>query len=187
MIKQMGIYKIENKVNKMIYIGSTTNFDNRKRKHIDDLKNGAHCNFKLQNDYDKYGENNFNFFFFNMVENRDSLEREEEDEINAYLKIMGREYIYNINLTPSIDFKDIDRKEFNYQMVKDNSCKYCDDVSGDVLVSNENNIIREDEEYWVYIQDNLMILLEADDGGSSYLGDKVINYCPMCGRKLYSK
>jgi len=102
MTKQMGIYKIENKANKMIYIGSTTNFDKRKKKHIEDLKNGDHCNFKLQNDYDKYGENNFNFFFINTVENRDSLEREEEDEINAYLKIMGKEYIYNINLTPSI-------------------------------------------------------------------------------------
>ena len=28
--KEMGIYKIENKVNKMVYIGSTNNFERRK-------------------------------------------------------------------------------------------------------------------------------------------------------------
>lgn len=67
--------------------------------------------------------------------------------------------------------------------MKNNVCKYCDNVSFTTLVSNEDNKL-DDEDYWVYIQDNLLVLLEADDMGSSYLGDMVINYCPICGRKL---
>ena len=70
-----------------------------------------------------------------------------------------------------------------------NNCKYCSNNKSDeineIIISNKDNIWNEDEEFFIYIEDNLMIMLEIDDNGSSYLGDRVINYCPMCGRKLY--
>jgi len=71
-------------------------------------------------------------------------------------------------------------------MVRDNSCKCCDNTLDDVILSTEENEYR-DEYYLVYINNNLLTLIDANDNGSSYLGDKVINYCPMCGRKLYGK
>lgn len=47
------IYKIYNKVNRHIYIGSTKSFLLRKQYHLDDLKRKKHCNHRLQRDYNK--------------------------------------------------------------------------------------------------------------------------------------
>ena len=56
-----GIYKIINKVNNKFYIGSATNFYNRKSKHLQLLRKNLHTNTHLQNSYNKYGEDNFKF------------------------------------------------------------------------------------------------------------------------------
>ena len=56
-----GIYKIENKLNGKVYIGSAVNFTKRFRCHISTLNSKKHKNDKLQKAWNKYGENNFNF------------------------------------------------------------------------------------------------------------------------------
>lgn len=56
-----GIYKIENKVNGKLYIGSTINFKKRWWKHKALLRHGKHPNSHLQASWIKYGENNFAF------------------------------------------------------------------------------------------------------------------------------
>lgn len=56
-----GIYKISNKTNSKVYIGSTSNFERRKRDHFRNLNNKSHINIKLQNSFNKHGENNFEF------------------------------------------------------------------------------------------------------------------------------
>jgi group I intron endonuclease len=55
----MVIYKITNKINSKFYIGSTINFDRRIKDHFRRLKNNNHHSIKLQNSYNKYGEENF--------------------------------------------------------------------------------------------------------------------------------
>lgn len=54
--KISGIYKITNKVNGKIYIGSSTNIIARWKGHFALLKNKEHENNYLQNAFDKYGE-----------------------------------------------------------------------------------------------------------------------------------
>ena len=44
-----GIYKIENIVNKKIYIGSCSNFNVRKGSHLCLLRQGKHHSIKLLN------------------------------------------------------------------------------------------------------------------------------------------
>jgi len=183
--KEMGIYKIENKVNKMVYIGSTNNFERRKGEHLKDLSNGNHCNFKLQKDYNKYGEDAFIFFMIKNIDNKHLLKIEERREIELYIEIMSRKYIYNINLTPDQDFNKIDRSQMNYDSVEHSKCKYCsqkiDEISN-LIYGNFRN-----DDFLVYMSNNTIVLLEADDSGGSVLGDFIINYCPVCGRRLYSK
>lgn len=56
------IYKIENLVNGKVYIGQTIQkFEIRKYAHLYELKTGVKKNRKLQNAWNKYGENNFTF------------------------------------------------------------------------------------------------------------------------------
>jgi hypothetical protein len=55
------IYKIENLVNHNKYIGLTNNIARRKHRHFSDLRYGHHDNSFLQEEYDKYGEENFSF------------------------------------------------------------------------------------------------------------------------------
>ena len=56
-----GIYKIVNKVNNNIYIGSAVNIEDRQRGHISKLNNNKHENGHLQNAWNKYGADAFRF------------------------------------------------------------------------------------------------------------------------------
>ena len=56
-----GIYKIENSVNNKIYIGSSIDINKRFYKHLWMLRKGIHDNIHLQNSFNQYGENSFNF------------------------------------------------------------------------------------------------------------------------------
>jgi len=55
--KKIGIYRIYSLKNNKSYIGSSSNLYSRINKHINDLKNNKKTNIKLQNHYNKYGEN----------------------------------------------------------------------------------------------------------------------------------
>jgi len=56
-----GIYRILNKENKKFYIGSAVNFKGRLANHLCLLRKNSHKNLHLQNAWNKYGEDNFNF------------------------------------------------------------------------------------------------------------------------------
>jgi hypothetical protein len=60
------IYKIE--INDRYYLGSTTNFDNRKRLHLVKLRKNYHPNKFLQNLYNKYGEYSFRFSIIEEID-----------------------------------------------------------------------------------------------------------------------
>ena len=61
MIMTTGIYQIKNIINGKKYIGLSKNCENRFKKHKGLLKNNKHENIKLQNAWNKYGEQNFVF------------------------------------------------------------------------------------------------------------------------------
>lgn len=56
-----GIYKITNKTNNKVYIGESLNIERRWEEHIEDLNNNKHHSYKLQNDWNTYGQDNFKF------------------------------------------------------------------------------------------------------------------------------
>lgn len=68
-----GIYKITNKVNGKIYVGSTTDFCGRWNSHLDGLKKQKHPNRHLQFAYNKYGEESFEFEILLEIKNIEQL------------------------------------------------------------------------------------------------------------------
>lgn len=72
-MKQSGIYKITNKINGKIYIGSAVNFNMRKNCHLSDLRLNKHHSPKLQNAFNKHKEHNFKFEVLELVEDKTQL------------------------------------------------------------------------------------------------------------------
>lgn len=77
---EIGIYGIQNKVNNNIYVGKTKmDFGDRWDSHRTLLRENKHFNRHLQNAWNKYGEDNFEFkilYKANINEDLDLLEKE---------------------------------------------------------------------------------------------------------------
>ena len=78
-----GIYKIENKVNKKVYIGLSKAIYKRWDDHKYHLRHHKHYNKHLQRAWDKYGEDNFEFSVVEEV-SEGKLEEAERKYISMY-------------------------------------------------------------------------------------------------------
>jgi hypothetical protein len=77
-MKEITVYFIENKVTNEMYIGSTTNFDNRSRHHVSMLTNNNHSNFYLQEAWNTCGGSNFVFGVLEECSAEDNIEHKRE-------------------------------------------------------------------------------------------------------------
>lgn len=89
------VYSITNIVNGKKYIGSTVDFDKRKRKHLNGLKGSYHENRLLQRDFDTYGEGTFVFEVLHETESEDERFNIEESIIQR-LKTFEQDRGYNL-------------------------------------------------------------------------------------------
>lgn len=88
------IYFIINKITNQRYVGQTTNFSRRRSEHLLKLKENRHPNLKLQNAYNKYGEDNF---IFQKITYDDISKKElDEQEIYYINKFNSFEQGYNL-------------------------------------------------------------------------------------------
>ena len=94
-----GIYKIVNKLDGKYYVGSTKDFDTRWKEHIYDLDRNIHHNNHLQNAWNKYGKNNFEFIIVENVCDTTKLRVVEQTYLN--IAKLNESHIYNINWTSS--------------------------------------------------------------------------------------
>ena len=95
----VGIYQITNKHNLKNYIGSTRrNFHDRFRDHKRDLKKNKHHNKYLQNAWNKYGEESFEFTVLEVIDK--SLDKKYFLEKETYWinKFSSFDSIYGYNL-----------------------------------------------------------------------------------------
>jgi group I intron endonuclease len=76
MIMGCGIYKITNKIDKKVYIGSSLNISSRHYKHFWLLRKNIHDNNYLQNSFNKFGEYNFVFEIVEFCDKSELIERE---------------------------------------------------------------------------------------------------------------
>ena len=115
-----GIYKIENLIDKKIYIGSSVNLGNREYKHFWMLNKNKHDNQHLQNSFNKFGENSFKFEILEECDEQSLIERE-----NHYInqnKSNNQEFGYNMALVNEFrrnTYNDeVKRKISNYNLIK---------------------------------------------------------------------
>lgn len=129
------IYQIENLVTHKSYIGQTVDFKRRKRTHINNLKNRNHDNIKLQNAWNKYGEQEFHFRVWEFeINSPEELDRLECEYIKKYDSIEN-----GYNIAPGGGKPPLHQKVKNEDIVKflciqfkygDGLGKTCEDIFG---------------------------------------------------------
>lgn len=92
-----GIYKIVNKLNGKFYLGSALDIEKRWSNHLSTLRNNKHPNSFLQNSWNKYGEENFNFLKFLVFKEEKELNEIRNVEQKLLDKFFKSDSLYNIN------------------------------------------------------------------------------------------
>lgn len=91
--KESGVYKIENKVNGKIYIGSTDDLRRRFKQHRTTLTIGKHSNSELQADWIKNEGRNFSFTVLQVTDDYENKKEVEKYYIDKYRETT---LIYNV-------------------------------------------------------------------------------------------
>jgi group I intron endonuclease len=89
-----GIYKIINKLDNKYYVGSSINIERRWKAHLSSLKKNTHKNDKLQNAWNKYGEESFLFIVVKELPlaTESELRKVEDDYLNETQKFPDNNY-----------------------------------------------------------------------------------------------
>ncbi len=100
--KLPGIYRINNLLDQKFYIGSTLHKEGINRRliyHLWELRNNKHGNPYLQNAYNKYGEENFEFIGLMNTEKGENFDVEQYllDILKPYKIENGYNIISNVN------------------------------------------------------------------------------------------
>jgi group I intron endonuclease len=123
---QSGVYKIVNLINGKVYVGSTADLGNRKRGHFWRLKHGKHLK-RFQDDYDKYGADNFIFVII--------------ETLSDHLQLLEREQFY-------IDLYDASNEQYGYN--RSSSSKNCSGIKHTEETRRKMGMARLGEKHWNY-------------------------------------
>ena len=92
-----GVYYILNMINNKIYIGSSIHVNKRFHEHKSALNNGTHYNGHLQNAWNMYGGNNFEFKIIEEINGDYNDLLNAEQKWIDYYKSYDRDRGYNIS------------------------------------------------------------------------------------------
>lgn len=95
----IGVYAIKNKITGKMYIGESTNITSRWKTHKQDLNNNTHHSYKLQKEWNEYGESSFQF---RIIENFAFAENLIIDKRKLKIVLLCREF-YNIKKFNTIE------------------------------------------------------------------------------------
>jgi group I intron endonuclease len=140
----IGIYKILNKSNNKVYIGSSIVLNKRKYKHFWMLRKDIHPNIYLQKSYNKNGVEMFEFEIIELCEENDLIFR--ENHYINYYRSNEMEFGYNLALVGD-SRRNIVSAEVKMKLSKHNQNK-----NGNFSKFSLTNIISEE----IFIFDTLI-------------------------------
>lgn len=97
-MNSIGVYVIANTVNKKVYVGASCNIHTRLSGHRAKLRKGTHECADLQRDWDRLGENSFQFKVLEMSDAKNYVLLERK-----YIKgfaALSRDCVYNKSGVP---------------------------------------------------------------------------------------
>lgn len=139
-LMKQGVYIIRCMSNNKIYVGSTTvMFIKRFWHHSNQLERNNHKNQHLQNSYNKYGNENFEFDILEICDKLFCLEREQEwiNKTNCIDKNIG----FNINPiasgTPNMSKETIEKRTKTLRLFRDECIAYYNKFKNNKITLNE--------------------------------------------------
>ena len=139
--KICGVYKITNKVNGKIYIGSSNDIKHRWAQHKEALNRGDHTNIHLQNAWNKYGLNNFKFEIIEECDPSVQFEREQfylntlslfDNKGHNIVRQIAKEYMSDNYMVKKCARCGKDYNTFSHLS------KYCDECKEEMRDENKN-------------------------------------------------
>ena len=135
-------YKIVNIKNGSFYIGITKNPEKRKYQHFLQLKEKKHINYKIQKDYDLYGEKNFDFIVFEEknFENEEEAYNYEYELIQKYQATSSYNILEGGRVNPVYSPQVVEKLKQTHQTKYDNVLQYSFDGKAFSLENIYNGI-----------------------------------------------
>lgn len=138
-LDKQGVYVIKCLSSEKIYVGSTTmTFLKRYRHHLTQLQNNNHKNSHLQNSYNKYGSDNFEFDILEICDKTFCLEQEQIwiNETNCIDKNIG----FNINPlasgTPNMSKETIEKRTESMRLFREECIIYYNQFKNQEIIFN---------------------------------------------------
>lgn len=117
---EAGVYLISNNVNGKCYVGSTIHLDQRRREHFSKLANNKHINAHLQNAYNKYGREAFDFEVLETIDIDDNIKD----------KLLKREQFWIDNLKPEYNILLVAGSNLGYHHTEETKKKISESTTG---------------------------------------------------------
>jgi group I intron endonuclease len=116
------VYSIKNKVTGKVYIGASIRGRERLSDHRAFLRHGHHNNWYLQDDWNRYGENNF---VFDILERLCAVKSEIEKLEFKYIKKYPNSMLYNRLVKRGRLNKPLNYAHISYRSTMVNYCETC--------------------------------------------------------------
>lgn len=117
---EAGVYVIKNNVNGKQYVGSSIDLRMRRIQHFSKLRCGKHVNSHLQNAYNKYGSEAFEFEILEIIEITDNIKE----------SLLNREQFWIDNLKPEYNILQVAGSNYGYHHSDETKSKISNSMKG---------------------------------------------------------
>lgn len=148
---EAGVYLISNNVNGKCYVGSTVHLDQRRMEHFSRLANNKHINAHLQNAYNKYGREAFDFEILETIDIDDNIKD----------KLLKREQFWIDNLKPEYNVLLVAGSNLGYHHTEETKKKISESTTGVKKSEEHAKHIREGQSGRVLTEEHKAKLSEA--------------------------
>lgn len=148
---EAGVYLISNNVNGKCYVGSTIHLSRRRLEHFSSLANNKHPNKHLQNAYNKYGVEVFEFEVLETIIIDDNIKK----------ALLSREQFWIDNLKPEYNILPVAGSSLGYRHTEETKRKISESTTGVKKSEEHAKHIREGQSGRVLTEEHKAKLSEA--------------------------